>query len=67
MKRRAENALHALFYKDVMSSWHMTVCVEKADGTVGLTLSAPVVNTDEGPSSHFGITPNPMDGRLLAQ
>lgn len=45
----------------------MTVCVEKADGTVGLTLSAPVVNTDEGPSSHFGITPNPMDGRLLAQ
>lgn len=45
----------------------MTVWVEEADGTVGLTLSALVVNADEGPSSHFGITQNPMDGHLLAQ
>lgn len=32
----------------------------------GLTLSTPVVYVDEGPSSHFRIIQNPMDGCLLA-
>lgn len=36
-------------------------------GTVGLTLSAPVVYADEGLSSHFGITQNPTNGCLLAE
>lgn len=43
------------------------VRVEGAAGTVRLMLSAPVVYADEGLSSHFGITQNPMNSCLLAQ
>lgn len=42
------------------------VCRGERLGTVGLTLSAPVVYADEGHSSHFSITQNPANGCLLA-
>lgn len=38
-----------------------------ATGAVGFTQSALVVYADGGPSSHFGITQNPMNGCLPAQ
>lgn len=70
MKGRAVNALYALFCSHMLvftSSWHTMVRVEGAAGAVRLMLSAPVVYADEGLSSHFGITQNPMNSCLLAQ